>query len=90
MTVRHKSALKRARQNARRNERNRSLRSALRNVIKKFRAKIAAKDVAGAQQELPLLHKAIDKAVTKGLLHRNTASRGKSRASAALKRAGAA
>jgi len=90
MAVRHKSALKRARQNARRNERNRSLRSALRTVIKTFREKIAAKDVAGATEALPLVHRAIDKAVTKGILHRNTASRGKSRAVAALKRAGAA
>jgi small subunit ribosomal protein S20 len=90
MAVRHKSALKRARQNERRNARNRSLRSALRTVIKSFRAKVAAKDMQGAEQELPKVHQAIDKAVTKGVLHRNTASRGKSRAVAALKRAGAA
>lgn len=90
MAVRHKSAVKRARQNLRRNERNRTQRTALRTVIKKFRAKVAAKDAAGAQQEYPLLQKALDKAVTKGLLHRNTAARGKSRAVAALKKAGAA
>lgn len=86
----HKSALKRARQTARRNERNRALRSALRTVIKKFRALLAAKDVSGAEEALPGVHRAIDKAVTKGVLHRNTGARSKSRMTQALKKAGAA
>jgi small subunit ribosomal protein S20 len=86
----HKSALKRARQTERRNERNRALRSALRGVLKNFRAKLEAKDVAGAEKDLPLVHRAIDRAVTKGVLHRNTAARNKSRVVQALKRAGAA
>jgi small subunit ribosomal protein S20 len=86
----HKSALKRARQTVRRNERNRALRSALRTELKKFRAKLAAKDVAPGEQDLRAVHSAIDRAVTKGLLHRNTAARGKSRMAQALKKASAA
>ena len=86
----HKSALKRARQTVRRNERNRALRSALRGVLKKFSSMLEAKDVAAAEKELPLVHRAIDRAVTKGVLHRNTAARNKSRVVQALKRAGTA
>lgn len=86
----HKSALKRARQNEKRNLRNRSLRSALRTALKKFRAQVQAKDLDGATAALPQVHKAIDKAVTKGILHRNTAARAKSRTARALQRASAA
>jgi small subunit ribosomal protein S20 len=86
----HKSALKRARQTARRNARNRALRSALRTVMKRFRARLEEKDLATAQKELPSVHRAIDKAVTKGILHRNTAARNKSRMALALRKAGAA
>jgi small subunit ribosomal protein S20 len=86
----HKSALKRARQNLKRNERNRALRSTLRTAIKKYRALLAAGDHEGAQAELPRLQKTIDKAVTKGILHKNTAARHKSRLVGALNKGVAA
>ncbi len=86
----HKSALKRARQNIKRNARNRALRTALRNVIKGYRTLLQAKDFEAAQQSLPKLHSAIDRAVTKGILHKNTAARHKSRLTAALTRQQAA
>ncbi len=86
----HKSALKRARQNIKRNARNRARRTLLRNVIKKFRALLAAGDMEGAQGALPALHKALDRAVTKGIVPKNRASRQKSRLTGALNKAKAA
>ena len=86
----HKSALKRARQTIKRNARNRALRTSLRNVIKKFRTQLAAGDMEGAQGSLPGLHKAIDTAVTKGILHKNTGARHKSRLTGALNKGQAA
>ena len=86
----HKSALKRARQTIKRNARNRALRSTFRTALKKFRARIEAKEFDEAEKELPLVHKAIDKAVTKGIIHRNAGSRHKSRMVLALRRAQAA
>ena len=86
----HKSALKRARQNAKRRERNASLRSAFRTEIKKFRAQLAAKEFDAAQTALPELHKTIDRAVTRGIIHKNQAARKKSRLTLALNKAKAA
>ncbi len=86
----HKSAEKRARQNIKRNERNRAVRSALRTAVKNFLALVAEKNLEAAAVNYPLVQKTIDKAVTKGVLHRNTAARKKSRLAAVLKRAQAA
>ncbi len=86
----HKSALKRARQNIKRNARNRALRTTLRNVIRKYRALLTAGDMEGAQGALPGLHRALDRAVTKGIVPKNTASRQKSRLTVALGKAQAA
>ena len=86
----HKSALKRARQTVKRNAHNRALRSAFRTALKKFKTRIDAKEFDAAEKELPLVHKAIDKAVTKGIIHRNAGSRHKSRMVLALRRAQAA
>lgn len=86
----HKSALKRVRQTLKRNERNRALRSSLRTSIKKYRVLVEAKDLDGAKTALPGLYKTIDKAVTKGVLKQNTASRYKSRLTLAVNKANAA
>lgn len=86
----HKSARKRARQNEKRNLRNRAVRSTLRTAIKKFRALLASKDMEGAEAGLPGLHQTIDKAVTKGIIHKNQANRNKSRLTLALQQAKAA
>jgi len=75
----HKSAEKRVRQNARRNEINKSNRSKLRTQIKKLRAAIASTDKNVSGELLNPTVSLIDKAVNKGLLHRNTAARHKSR-----------
>ena len=75
----HKSAEKRIRQTERRNEVNRSNRSRLRTQIKVLRAAIAEGDQAQAQAALNQTVSLIDKAIQKGVLHRNAAARYKSR-----------
>ena len=75
----HKSAEKRVRQSEKRNAVNRSNRSKLRTQIKKIRAAIAGNDQAQSQELLNPTISVIDKAVNKGIIHRNTAARYKSR-----------
>lgn len=78
----HKSAEKRVRQNEKRRNINRSNRSKIRTQIKKLRSAIALKDASLSQELLNPTVSVIDKAVNKGLLHKNTAARYKSRLSA--------
>lgn len=75
----HKSAEKRVRQNAKRNAINRSNRTGLRTQIKKLRSALASHDKAGSTELLNPTVSAIDKAVNKGIIHKNTAARYKSR-----------
>jgi len=77
----HKSAEKRVRQNVKRNEINRSNRSKLRTQIKKLRAAVSASDKKLSGELLNPTVSVIDKAVNKGLIHKNTAARYKSRLS---------
>ncbi len=75
----HKSAEKRVRQNAKRKEINRSNRSKLRTSIKKLRTAVAGQDKAASTELLFPTVSLIDKAVNKGILHKNAAARHKSR-----------
>lgn len=75
----HKSAEKRVRQNEKRRENNRSNRSRLRSSIKKLRTALSANDAGAVTELLPETISTIDKAVQKGVLHRNAAARHKSR-----------
>ena len=75
----HKSAEKRNRQNARRNEINRSNRSKLRTSIKSLRAAVAGHDKNASGELLAPTISLIDKAVNKGVIHKNTAAIYKSR-----------
>ncbi len=75
----HKSAKKRVRQNEKRRAINRSHRSRLRTAIKKLRAALTTGDAQTAQTLLPETVSTIDKAIQKGVLHRNAAARYKSR-----------
>lgn len=68
--------------NALRRSRNRSLRSILSTQTKKLEVAIDSGDVEKAKVELKASITRIDKSVTKGLLHKNTASRKKARLSA--------
>ena len=69
-----KSAMKRIRQNERRRLRNRAVRSQVRSAVKDARA------AQGPEQKATITEaiRALDQAVTKGVIHRNTAARKKS------------
>jgi small subunit ribosomal protein S20 len=75
----HLSALKRARQTESRTARNRANTSALRTQLRELRETIAKGDKAAAEQTYRQTVSALDKAIQKGTLHENTASRYKSR-----------
>jgi small subunit ribosomal protein S20 len=81
---RNKSALKANRQNIKRRAHNRSLRASLRTGLKSIRKSLDAKDVDGAKASLRSLQSLVDKMATKGIIHRNTASRYKSRLAARI------
>jgi small subunit ribosomal protein S20 len=85
MAKRTKSALKANRQNIKRRENNRQMRSRLRTALKSIRASLDAKDLDGAKTALSRTISIVDKMATKGIIHRNTAGRYKSRLSARLK-----
>jgi small subunit ribosomal protein S20 len=85
----HKSAEKRVRQNEKRRDNNRSNRGKLRTSIKKLRAALGAGDANSLQELLPATISTIDKAVQKGVLHRNAAARYKSRLTTRVNQASA-
>ena len=85
MAKRTKSALKANRQNVKRREHSRQLRSKLRTALKSIRASLDAKDLVAAKAALSQTVSLVDKMATKGIVHRNTAGRYKSRLSARLK-----
>lgn len=74
-----KSAIKRAKKSEKRRLRNASLKSALRTAIKHADQAIASGDVNVAAEAVKLAQKKLDKAVTKGIIHKNAAARKKSR-----------
>ena len=76
------------RQNEKRRDINRSNRGRLRTGIKKLRAAIEGGEAGSAQELLPATVSLIDKAVQKGVLHRNAAARYKSRLTARVSEAG--
>ena len=71
----HKSALKRNKQNAVRYARNTHIRSTLRTVVKEVRTAVAGGDLEAAKSALEKAVPYIDKAATKGVIHKATASR---------------
>lgn len=75
----HKSAEKRVRQNEKRRAVNRNNQSSLRTQMKKLRTALAASDKEQSATLLTPTISLIDKAVNKGILHKNTAARYKSR-----------
>ena len=75
----HESALKAHRQNVRRREHNRQLRTRLRSALREIRSAIDAGDPAKVKDALRDTISLVDKMAGKGLIHRNTAGRYKSR-----------
>ena len=80
-----KSAKKRMRQTKRRTEINRARMSRVRTFVKKVETAIEAGDKTAAEAALKMAQPEILRGVTKGILHRNTASRRVSRLSARVK-----
>ena len=73
-----KSAIKRVKVNAKANAANVQAKSAMRTTVKKAELAIA-EGAANAQELVVAASKALDKAASKGLIHKNAASRKKSR-----------
>jgi len=74
-----KSQIKRARQNKIRAMRNRAVKSKLKTLSKKVELEVTNKNIEGAKNALSRAISAIDKAVDKRIIHKNTASRRVSR-----------
>ena len=81
---RKKSVLKRAEQSRQRAEVNRANRTRVRTMMRRLRTAITAGDAIAAGNLLQPTMSAIDKAITKGVLHENTGNRYKSRLALAL------
>jgi len=80
-----KSAIKRARQNDKLRQRNASARSMFRTFVKNVVKAIEAKQAEAAKTAFEKAQPVIDKAAQKGIIHKNKASRIKSRLSAQIK-----
>lgn len=74
-----KSAKKRVLLTAIQNEKNKAAKSLLKTNLKKFDAAAASGDKAAAEAAYKVAVATIDKSVTKGILHKNTAAHKKSR-----------
>jgi small subunit ribosomal protein S20 len=85
----HFSALKRARQTVRRTARNRANRTRLRTSLRQMREALTKGDKQAAEHVYRATVSALDKAIQKGVIHENTASRYKSRLSKRLSAVGA-
>ena len=74
-----KSAEKRHRQSVERRMRNRIAKSQIRNTIKKYLALVQDGDKAAAEKSFAAVKKLLDTAQSRGILHKNTVARKKSR-----------
>ena len=77
-----KSQIKRIKTNAKATERNRAVKSELRTVIRKTREAITAGDKAAAEANLKVATRKLDKAASKGVLHKRQAANRKSKIAA--------
>ena len=74
-----KSQIKRNRQNETRRVRNRSVRSSLRTQNRRFNEALASDDSQAAEDAYRDVARALDRAASKGIIHKNRASDKKSR-----------
>ncbi len=81
----HSSAEKRVRQTARRTAVNKNRKSLIRTAVRKVEEALAAGDKTAATAALKAAEPALMRGVTKGVVHKNNASRKVSRLSARLK-----
>jgi len=80
-----KSQIKRNRQNERQHARNKAVRSELKTRAKQALVAAEAGDAVRAEELLLMAQKRIDMAVTKGVIHKNTAGRRKARLTAQVR-----
>jgi small subunit ribosomal protein S20 len=85
-----KSQIKRNRQNLKLHDRNAAVKSALKTTQKKVQAAVVEGDVEAAQTRARQAARELDKAASKGILHKKTAARRKSRLTKAANRTAAA
>lgn len=78
-------ARKRARQNDKNRDHNAALRSKMRTSVKNVRKAILAGEKDKAQEAFKIAVPVLDKMTNKGIVHKNSAARTKSRLNAALK-----
>ncbi|MGH2724874.1 MAG: 30S ribosomal protein S20 [Actinomycetota bacterium] len=83
-----KSQIKRNRQNERRRQRNVAVRTRLKTEAKKVRTVAGSGDAAEAEARLRSTARLLDKAASKGIIHRNTAARRKRALARQASRAG--
>lgn len=76
---RRRSSIKRKRADKKRHFRNLKIKRELKKVIKKFQGLVSAKNIEEAKSFLKKVYAKLDKAAKKGIIHRNTAARKKSR-----------
>src|SRR5438874_13454741 len=75
----HASALKAHKQSLKNREHNRQFRSRLRSALKSIRTAVDGNDLTAAKSALKQTISLIDRMASKGIIHRNAASRYKSR-----------
>ena len=85
-----KSAKKRMRQSVKRTARNRVRKEKLKKAVKSFKAILGKGDQAAIGEEFKKVSGAVDKAGVKGILHKNTVNRRKSRMAKMINRLAAA
>jgi small subunit ribosomal protein S20 len=73
-----KSQIKRIKQNEKAHQRNKAVKSALRTHVRKFRQAVEAGNVEEATVALQVASRQLDKAVSKGVIHKNQAANRKS------------
>ncbi len=81
-----KSAIKRVKVSEKKNLRNRMIKSGVKTAVKKFQVELASNPGA-ANVQLSATTSAIDKAASKGILHKNAANRKKARLARSLSKA---
>ena len=81
-----KSAKKRVLVSEKKALENKMFKSAFKTIVKKFEAAVEAGDVESAKQLYVTVIKTTDKAAAKGIMHKNTAARKKSRFTLMLKK----
>lgn len=74
-----KSQIKRNRQNEIAHERNKSVRSFLKTKVKRFQEAVDSGDKDAAAEAYKVVARELDKAASKGVIHRNKAANKKSR-----------